>query len=134
MSEHWSRSLLGLPWQAGARGPCAFDCWGLLRHVYDIQLAIKLPLVNGFDAADIISCKEAIEGELPKWKPLAFPVDMCAVGMSMSTRFLHHVGIYLALDGGVILHCHERSGVLIQSARELKQKGWRRIDYYDYNR
>lgn len=113
-------------------GPAAFSCWGLLRHVYSTQRGVELPVVQGYNFESLKECKQAVADTIPLWTPLQKPTHLCAVALSMSTSFVHHVGVYLALDGGVILHCHERSGVVIQSPSALRAQGWKRIEFYDY--
>ena len=41
-AAHWSAAYVGLPWRAGAVGPDAFDCWGLVRHVQETHYGRKL--------------------------------------------------------------------------------------------
>ncbi|MDO8742035.1 MAG: NlpC/P60 family protein [bacterium] len=40
---HWAFPLIGKPWLAGAVGPNAFDCWGLVRYVQRQQRGIEMP-------------------------------------------------------------------------------------------
>lgn len=40
---HWSTPYVGLPWRDRGRGPEGWDCWGLVRLVYDERLGIALP-------------------------------------------------------------------------------------------
>jgi cell wall-associated NlpC family hydrolase len=42
-SVHWSSVYVGKPWQLGAEGPDAFDCWGLARWVQREHYARELP-------------------------------------------------------------------------------------------
>jgi cell wall-associated NlpC family hydrolase len=40
---HWSTRYRGAPWAAGATGPDAFDCWGLVRDVQRAVFGRDLP-------------------------------------------------------------------------------------------
>lgn len=41
--SHWAAPLIGRPWRAGAEGPDAFDCRGLVRYVWLTQRGIDVP-------------------------------------------------------------------------------------------
>ncbi len=42
-SVHWATHYIGLPWHAGARGPEAFDCWGLFLAIQRDHFGRELP-------------------------------------------------------------------------------------------
>ena len=44
--KHWAADLIGKPYQAGARGPDAFDCLGLVRHYFQARHGVDLPEYN----------------------------------------------------------------------------------------
>lgn len=41
--KHWAADLIGKPYQAGATGPDAFDCLGLVRHYFRARHRLELP-------------------------------------------------------------------------------------------
>lgn len=41
--RHWSSAYVGKPWELGAEGPDAFDCWGLARWIQRVQYGRELP-------------------------------------------------------------------------------------------
>lgn len=41
--KHWAASLIGKPYRAGATGPEAFDCLGLVRHYFRARHGVELP-------------------------------------------------------------------------------------------
>lgn len=41
--KHWAADLIGKPYQAGAAGPDAFDCLGLVRHYFRARHGVELP-------------------------------------------------------------------------------------------
>lgn len=134
MVNHWVNSYVGRPWVAGARGPDAFDCWGLLCDVYAKHYGIKLEHYAGVDPKDTRKVSRllaaATDGQ-PLWKRLQTPSDGCAVAMSTGRAF-HHVGVWLDLDKGIVLHAMDRLNVLAQSLSGLRSLGITRIEFYAY--
>ena len=41
--KHWAYNLIGAPYMAGASGPDAFDCIGLVRYYFRNRHGIELP-------------------------------------------------------------------------------------------
>lgn len=39
----WAANYIGLPYRHNGRGPEAFDCWGLVRLVLQLQFGIEVP-------------------------------------------------------------------------------------------
>lgn len=135
--------LLGKPWQVGAKGPDMYDCWGLVQHVQR-NLAGR-DLIDAFDPptgvrqliryiADHPAFKQwqligrwPAESESEAGKPAHLgPVVLAHVS------YPTHVGTYLDLDGGVLLHSQLSTGVTIDTLVALQNSGWRRMLYYDW--
>lgn len=95
---------IGLPYREGARGPDAYDCYGLVAEVYRAGRGILLPDwyqdAPGPQAASR-AIAAAVAGEVDGGRSLQVdePVDwdIAVVG---SNRRPHHVGIVFA--GGVL--------------------------------
>lgn len=132
--KDWTEEYVGLPWSKAGNGPTEYNCWNLVRKIKQEQQNIHLPEHNAITGEDFerYALKITRESGSEKWKRLQSPEAFCLVGMSLSQKFLHHVGLYLPEDGGVVLHCHESSGCIIEDVQSLKMKGWRRIEYYGY--
>jgi cell wall-associated NlpC family hydrolase len=128
---HWAFQYIGKPWVSGARGPDAFDCWGLLYEVYKVRYGVTLPLYDRVSARDILLCTRLISAgaEQVEWQRTEAPFEGCAVGLSQN-RLFHHVGIYLEVDGGMILHAADKKSTTAQSPATLKSQGWNRIEYF----
>lgn len=102
---------IGLPYREGARGPDAFDCYGIVAAFYRAVRGIELPDFYA-DAPGAGSASRAISAALrgevdggnavPVTEPADY--DIAIVG---SNRNLHHVGVYV--DGG-ILHATRKMG------------------------
>jgi len=45
--DHWTTPYIGFAWIEYGRGPRAFDCWGLMRCVYERELKIDVPSLAG---------------------------------------------------------------------------------------
>lgn len=124
----WAADYIGKPWVNGAAGPEAFDCWGLVRHVYSTRYGIALPAVD-VDAHAPLAVRHAFtSGSLAgPWQPVALYAEGDAILMSHG-RHPHHVGLWLA--NGCVLHAVEGAGVLAQRPQSLAAHGWRILGAY----
>ncbi len=66
--KHWAAPLIGKPWAPNATGPDAFDCWGLVRHVFVVRHGIDMPevAVGGEDNVQAICAAAHVSG----WRPV----------------------------------------------------------------
>jgi len=130
--KHWASDYIGKPWVSMARGPDTFDCWGLIYDIYKTQYNIELAL-NVIDPKNVSAYGKAInEGkEHPEWKEYDAPQEGFVVPVSKQNLF-HHVGIWLELDGGLILHCYEGGCVVAQSLHSMKTQFWKKFKYYKH--
>lgn len=134
LATEWAPALIGKPWVSGARGPDSFDCWGLLAWVYQTELGIILPDFPSLDPKNTREVASCVKEELTPggiWQQIPIPVHLCAVGIA-SNQFIHHVGLWLNMDGGTVLHCRDKVGVVAQSRVSLRQIGLNRLTYYTY--
>ncbi|MBF0260460.1 MAG: C40 family peptidase [Magnetococcales bacterium] len=125
MTDHWVLDFLGRPWVPGADGPCAYDCWGLVRAVYRYRYSIDLPVIPA-DAESILSIKSAIADgvRIVKWESIPSPCEGAVLLMSHG-KIPHHVGVVVMVCGQPhVLHAVEGSGVVIQDLVSLKLHGW----------
>jgi cell wall-associated NlpC family hydrolase len=95
--------LVGLPFQAGARGPAAFDCWGL---VLELRRRLGLPVPPDV-ASGALSRSQAhamFHVEWPGWRrgPLSH-------GGIILAECAAHAGVHLA---GRIVHAQATAGVV----------------------
>ena len=127
---HWSEQYRTHTWQAGASGPHAWDCWSFFRTVQARHYGRAVPEV-GVDAADIHAVARAFisHGERARWLEVDAPQDGDAVLMAHS-RYPSHVGVWLAVDGGGVLHCQSGAGVLFTPRNRLAVSGWPRVNFY----
>lgn len=130
---HWAADYIGKPWVPGARGPHGYDCWGLVYWVYRTRYGIELPTFPNVDAQDHLLVARyisqgAVEGS---WSREPQPLEGFAVGLGKS-RVLHHVGLWLDIDGGLVLHASV-GGVTAQSLPTLRAFGFSRIEFYRHH-
>lgn len=130
MGEHWSTQLLGRPWQEHALGPEAFDCWGIVHFVYRQQLGVELPTYLHVNSPDFR--QRGVESEqFPNWKPLDKPENFALVALGMGRR-ITHVGLYLEIDRGLVMHCAQATGVILQTMKAVRSQGWRQINFFQW--
>lgn len=104
-ARHWASGLIGLPWARGAQGPDAFDCWGLVRHVFATRYGIEMPEVRGGDFGEgesVATLKRA--AEISGWRPVdGEPRDGDIVLMRGIVG--RHVGVMIETSRGLrLLH------------------------------
>lgn len=119
---------IGLPWQAGAQGPDAFDCMAFFRHVQREQFGIEVPSVIAPDYEDARALADLMSAhpERQKWLRIAQPAHGCAVVIHRPM----HIGTWLAIDGGGVLHCARGAGVIFTSDSAWPASGFGRKEYF----
>ncbi|WP_186155014.1 NlpC/P60 family protein [Burkholderia gladioli] len=117
---------IGLPWRSGACGPDAFDCWGLLAWVQVHHFGVALPDLPSFldDRRDLYQAMV----ETDRWRVVPTAFHGCGVLLRGGDR--PHVGVYLEIDSGGVLHAQEGSGVVWTELRNLKRMGYPRASWY----
>lgn len=122
---HWSASLIGRPYAAGARGPDAFDCFGLVQFVWRERLGLSVPDMR-LRAPRAMRCM--LRGRPYRRDGIvavavADPAEFDAVYLTWRSAS-HHVGLWIgdALSGGV-LHAMEGAGVVFQRRVDLVSHG-----------
>lgn len=125
--------LLGRPWRLGAQGPEAFDCWSLFRLIQREAFGREVPLVElpADTPRAAVSALLATHPGRSLWRPVARAVHGGAVEMT-SVRTPLHVGVWLAIDGGLVLHCAEPAGITLDPLLALQAQGWRRFRFHDW--
>ena len=133
---HWAADLIGKPYRRGACGPDDFDCWGLVRYVFEHVHGIAMPVVNvGQADADTPDNVAAIKhaAAVSGWRPSGErePAEHDIVLMTGIEG--RHVGVMVRANGALLLlHCIERVGVCAQPLADLARVGfhgfvfWRR--------
>lgn len=122
---HWAEKYIGEPWVAGVH-----DCWAFVRRVWAEQFGRDVPAVD-VDACNKLACVRAFTGhdDRANWELIDTPYEGCAVLLSQS-QHPSHVGVWVDVDGGGVLHCVEHIGVIFQTISSLRLSGWNKLEYY----
>jgi hypothetical protein len=129
---HWAIDLIGKPWVAGQAGPDQFDCWGLVRYVQAKHYGRELPIIAP-ENYGVMACARMFRDhqERARWVDTITPMDGDVVLLAHN-RHPAHVGHWLNVDGGGLLHCVQGSGVVFQNLQALKNSGWGNISFYRF--
>ena len=118
---------IGKPWVAGGTGPGEFDCWGLLAYVAREHFGCQLPSIMGLTEDERREAyRQGLEDGL--WRPVEHPQHGDAVLLRGGNS--PHVGIYLDIDGGGVLHALEGVGVIFSRRVVLPTQGYGRVQFY----
>lgn len=129
-----ARCLVGLRFEDGGRGPDAYDCWGLVREVYQ-QCGIELPNypISCQDAAAIaaaVNAERRLDLVRPVWRqvPAAQPLAVVVFCVRID-RFPTHLGV--CIDAATALHTMRSSGACLL---KLDSTFWaqRIVGYYEW--
>lgn len=125
-------SLLGRPYERGGQGPDTFDCYGLARYLQRELWGLDMPAFYMPGEAGRFTIAGAISAhpERKNWIEVARPKDGDLVSMAKQ-NLGYHIGQYVALEGGLIVHTLEDSGVTVDPSFNLRAMGWRRIRYFE---
>lgn len=118
---------LGQPWSA-----LAFNCWGLVRQVYARERGVELPPV-AVDPHDYRALCGAFAGHDARslFQRIEAPAPLCVVALGRRGEILDHVGVWVDVDGGRVLHNDHPTGVVCQRLIDMRRAGWRVLGYYD---
>lgn len=110
--RHWALGYIGLPWVAMGRGVQGFDCYGLFMRVQKLYFGVDVPDIGIDPSIDVIGKLRAFKHhkEFSHWRVVVEPIEGDAVMMG-NGRAVSHIGVYLAVDGGGVLHCDDIGGV-----------------------
>ncbi|MEM5449849.1 NlpC/P60 family protein [Paraburkholderia guartelaensis] len=128
MTSDEVNAYINRPWVGGGRGPDSFDCWGLLAWVQREHFGIHLPE----RVTDPAGMRAIYHDELEsgRWRIVPRPVHGCGVLLRSGDR--PHVGVYLQIDGGGVLHAMEGVGVIYTSRHQLTVMGYPRATWYEF--
>ncbi len=119
-------TLLDSEWEVGARGPDKFDCYGLVRYIQKEFYGVDLPdlMVNSDNDTEV--SEKILELGHPLGEEISDAQDGCVVTMGNDMREMH-LGVYVAVDGGRIVHSERDCGCV---AVPISQCIWRKLRFY----
>ena len=107
-------ALIGKPYKHNGRGPNSFDCYGLVKYIYETMLGIYLPEYTDY-TQDWYKERNVLTEQFNKFSDLWHPVDNLAqwdiLTFSLGTdkKVTNHCGVYL--NGEKMIHCYENRPV-----------------------
>ncbi len=133
-APHWAAALIRRPYQLGAAGPDAFDCWGLVRHVFSKHLGVQMPVVDvGVQADQAAHIRAAAQAS--GWRPVATLLPAEHDIALMQGPQGRHVGVMVRVDGNLrLLHAVAGAGVCLTTLAQARLMGfsapafWRHAD------
>lgn len=127
---HWAMNYLGKPWVSGKQGPDAFDCWGLVRYVQRWHYNRELSEIH-VDADNVRAVVKEFtsHNERQNWQAVDAPQDGDCLLLSQSKEPTH-VGVWLDVDGGGLLHAVKGTGVVFSSRANIKLMGYNILGAY----
>lgn len=136
LTEHWAAPLIGRPWRSLADGPDAFDCRGLVRHVFRTQRGMDVaPLMPeiAHDRAAILRAA-GDSGWMNIGRGLkAMPHAWDIVHMTNGNG-APHVGLMIEVDGSLrLLHCvgpNAPNQVICQTPMQASGMGFGRFEFW----
>ena len=122
-------AYIGTPWEVGAQGPDSFDCWAFFRHVQITHFGIATPeiIAADIDRPDQLAALFSNHSERANWRRISAPVHGCAVIIHRPL----HIGVWLDVDGGGVLHCVRDVGVCFGKDAAWPTSGFGRKEYFE---
>lgn len=126
----WS-DYIGTPWTAGGQGPDAFDCMGFFRMLQGKHFDIEVPsiIAPNYDDPAALSSLFGAHAERTRWARIEKPEHGCAVIVHRPM----HIGTWLDIDGGGVLHCVRGPGVIFTSDSSWPLSGFGRREFFRHN-
>lgn len=131
MIDEWLNDVVGKSWKAYATGPENFDCWGVVFYGFKQKFGINLNRHLEVQSMNPIAFHKVVSKEIKtgNWVQINQPEDGCLVLMSAS-RLWHHVGLWLNVNGGRLLHSREGVGVSLDGKHVLNS--FNAVEYWKY--
>lgn len=123
--NHWAIEYIGDEWVPGEH-----DCWAFFARVQRERFGRDVPPIE-IDPDDVLAVARAIrdDDERQHWRHVDVPQEGDAVLLAHA-RYPSHIGVWVNVDGGGVLHCVRGAGVVFSRPQMLARDGWRQVDYY----
>lgn len=119
---------LSAPYRDGARGPLAFDCYGLVNAVrHEVFGLPLLPSLGGVGRSKLRENTKA-------YREVSAGLEEClpepgAIASTLIGEFLDHVGVVVYLDGQLKVLDTNPGGPRIRTVRDFEAR-YQRVVYY----
>jgi hypothetical protein len=121
-------NYIGTPWVAGSQGPDAYDCMGFFRHIQRKHFNIEVPqiIAPDYNNPRVLVDLFSSHPERQRWSSLQKPVH----GSAVIVRHPLHIGTWLDMDGGGVIHCVRGIGVIFTHDSSWPSSGFGQKDYF----
>ena len=121
---------IGIPWAAGCQGPDAYDCMGFFRKIQADHFNIDVPQIIAPDYMDPTVLVDLFNKhtERTNWVRMDKPRHGCAVIVHRPM----HIGVWLDIDGGGVLHCVKGIGVIFTHNSSWAVSGFGRREFFEH--
>ena len=119
---------VGIPWAAGAQGPDEFDCMGFFKMLQGKHFGIEVPLIISpdYDNPEVLAELFGRHEERTHW----FRIDKAEHGCAVIVHRPMHIGTWLDVDGGGVLHCVRGPGVIFTTNSAWPVSGFGRREFF----
>lgn len=119
---------LSAPYEDGARGPLAFDCWGLCRSIRAEVFGFSLLPTLGAVGRNKLRSNTAAYRELKNGMEECRP-EPGAIAAAFRGEYLEHIGVIVHLDGQLKVLDTNPGGPRIRPVRDF-ESCYQRVVYY----
>lgn len=122
---------IGIPWEAGAQGPSAYDCMGFFKFLQKEHFGIEVPsiIAPDYDDPSVLVALFGDHEERANWAR----IDKAEHGCAVIVHRPMHIGTWLDIDGGGVLHCVKGAGVVFTSDSSWPMSGFGRREFFRHN-
>lgn len=132
MNYDWINDYLGLPFEELSYGPDTFDCYGLVWHVLQHHAGVTLPRFDDIDyQVARINAEICQQADLDCWQRITQPEDFDVVVLRRAGESAH-VGVWLGVDGGKVLHATRANGVICTACGALDRMNYRHRSFHRF--
>ena len=119
---------IGIPYLAGGQGPEFYDCMGFFRLLQKNHFNIEVPIILAPDYNDEYGIAELFNTseERQKWQK----IDKAEHGCAVIVHRPMHIGTWLDIEGGGVLHCVKGIGVIFTKDSSWTFSGFGRREYF----
>lgn len=127
MNAEQASKYIGLPWKIDGNGPEAWNCWNLARYILLKYFDKEIPFVD-LESDDVPALYRE-KMDQGSWVVREKPEH--GFGVLLKGGMHPHVGVFLDIDGGGVLHSLEGAGVVFTPLSALRMLGFGNVKFYE---
>lgn len=109
-----------------------FNCWGLMRAFLQEALGKDVAAIDvDFTNKQQVATEADRQMARGCWQQIPFPEPFCVVQMTHAT-IAHHVGVWVPVNRGGVLHTTTGTGSIIQRRELLPQTGFTITGFFKF--